>query len=281
MKKYVVSILAISSFLTACSAEKFSGTNTPIAANTGSTKIFQQKSITGFGLRGTKTVVLTYDDGPVHGTTEPLLDLLRAEHIRGTFFMIGAHAAANPTLMRRIQREGHIIANHTEDHISLRRPQFAQNPQELVDQIALAHYAISPYLTPNQKLYFRAPEGDWRPAHAAILNSLPELRQYIGPVYWDEGGELNPAPIRGVPYFVSPEQIQTAADWSCWSHHVDVRTCAIGYLREITAKQGGVVLMHTVDIRSVQMSQIIIRELKRQGYTFRSLDDLTILNQFE
>jgi peptidoglycan-N-acetylglucosamine deacetylase len=209
MKKYVVSILTISSLLTACSPEKFSTGSTPIVASGTSEKVFQQKSITGFGLRGTKQVVLTYDDGPVHGTTEPLLDLLRDEHIRGTFFMIGQHASANPVLMRRIQREGHIIANHTEDHISLRRPEFAQNPQELVNEIALAHYAISPYLTPNQKLYFRAPEGDWRPAHAAILNSLPELRPYIGPVYWDEGGELNPAPQRGVPYFVSPEHARS------------------------------------------------------------------------
>ena len=279
MKIQILSLLTISSLLAACAAQGPSGG--AIAAGGNSDKIFQEKSINHFGLHGTKKVVLTYDDGPVAGTTDPLLDLLKAEGIRGTFFMIGKHASANPALMKRIQREGHIIANHTEDHVSLRGAQFQNDPQSLVNEIALAHYAISPYLTPNQKLYFRAPQGDWRPEHAAILNSLAPLRAYIGPVYWDEGGELNPAPQRGVPYSVGPDQIQTAADWSCWSHHVDVRTCAIGYLREITSKQGGVVLMHTIDIRSVQMSKIIIAELKRQGYQFLSLDDLNILNQYE
>src|SRR6195256_6435218 len=54
-----------------------------------------------------KEVVLTFDDGPWPGTTERILDALRQECVRATFFLIGRNAQARPALARRGLAEGH------------------------------------------------------------------------------------------------------------------------------------------------------------------------------
>ena len=45
--------------------------------------------------------------------------MLRHEHVKAIFFPIGSWAEANPGLVRRIGREGHLIGDHTHDHVDL------------------------------------------------------------------------------------------------------------------------------------------------------------------
>ena len=64
-------------------------------------------------------VVLTFDDGPLPATTGKVLDALKAQCVKATFFLIGQHAAANPQLVKRQVREGHTVAHHTWSHPSI------------------------------------------------------------------------------------------------------------------------------------------------------------------
>jgi peptidoglycan/xylan/chitin deacetylase (PgdA/CDA1 family) len=59
---------------------------------------------------------LTFDDGPMPGATEVILDHLKAAGAPATIFVIGRYAEANPDLIRRMYAEGHTIANHTWEH---------------------------------------------------------------------------------------------------------------------------------------------------------------------
>jgi len=61
---------------------------------------------------------LTFDDGP-SDWTEPVLEVLREYSIRATFFVIGHEAHRRPELVQAAARDGHEIANHTEDHAAL------------------------------------------------------------------------------------------------------------------------------------------------------------------
>jgi peptidoglycan-N-acetylglucosamine deacetylase len=61
-------------------------------------------------------VILTLDDGPLPGPTTRVLDVLRAEGVRATFFLIGRNAAASPELVRRMVGEGHTVAHHSQTH---------------------------------------------------------------------------------------------------------------------------------------------------------------------
>lgn len=65
-------------------------------------------------------VVLTFDDGPMPGRTEKVLDALAAECVKATFFMIGRNAAAAPALAARVAREGHTIGYHSMTHPIMR-----------------------------------------------------------------------------------------------------------------------------------------------------------------
>jgi peptidoglycan-N-acetylglucosamine deacetylase len=61
-------------------------------------------------------IALTFDDGPVPGKTERLLDLLKEHQIKAAFFCIGKRIAENPELVKRIHEEGHLIGNHSYFH---------------------------------------------------------------------------------------------------------------------------------------------------------------------
>ena len=64
-----------------------------------------------------KVAYLTFDDGPSKSVTPMLLDLLKQENIKVTFFVLGSRAELNPDLIRREYNEGHYIANHGYSHI--------------------------------------------------------------------------------------------------------------------------------------------------------------------
>lgn len=66
-----------------------------------------------------KEIVMTFDDGPMPGSTPQILDILGRDCIRATFFMIGHRAAANPQLVIRARDGGHTLGSHSFSHKDL------------------------------------------------------------------------------------------------------------------------------------------------------------------
>ncbi len=64
---------------------------------------------------GTKTLVLTFDDGPSEYTPR-LLQVLAQHHVPATFFVLGEKAMAMPELVRAITEGGHDVASHGWSH---------------------------------------------------------------------------------------------------------------------------------------------------------------------
>ena len=67
---------------------------------------------------GTKQCALTFDDGPSAATAE-VLDILAAEGVPATFFVLGANAERHPQIVRRARDEGHAVGIHGMDHAKL------------------------------------------------------------------------------------------------------------------------------------------------------------------
>lgn len=65
-----------------------------------------------------KEVVLTFDDGPLPPYSDQILDILAAQCVRATYFLVGSMARAFPATVRRIYEAGHTIGTHSEDHPS-------------------------------------------------------------------------------------------------------------------------------------------------------------------
>ncbi len=66
-----------------------------------------------------KEIALTIDDGPHTPTGDQLLDILKSEKIKATFFVVGKKMKQRPDLIKRMVAEGHEVANHTQDHLRL------------------------------------------------------------------------------------------------------------------------------------------------------------------
>ena len=78
--------------------------------------LFQQRNIFQSGLRSTHTIALTFDDGP-NVRTGDVLDALKELNVKATFFIVGSQAHRHPEILRRIAREGHLLANHSGTQI--------------------------------------------------------------------------------------------------------------------------------------------------------------------
>ena len=65
------------------------------------------------------SVALTFDDGPSETFTPQVLDILARYNVKATFFLVGREAEASPALVQRMVAEGHVVGNHTWDHVDL------------------------------------------------------------------------------------------------------------------------------------------------------------------
>jgi peptidoglycan/xylan/chitin deacetylase (PgdA/CDA1 family) len=224
---------------------------------------FARKNITRLH-QGLNEIILTFDDGPTPLVTDKVLDILGKHNIKATFFVLGSKAKANPLIMKRIFDEGHIVANHSLTHPNLTETQFTSSNETLRKEVFGAHAIIVPYMANAKHFYFRAPGGAWKNSLAEYLNTDPIGEQYVGPIFWDIGGDL----IQEKGKWIK------TADWACWSKKLSIKDCLSGYINEAKETKGGVVLMHDLRTQSAELLDQMIPTLIDSGYSFKTLDDI-------
>ncbi len=119
-----------------------------------------------------KCVALTFDDGPHPVFTERLLDGLKERGVKATFFVVGRNIPGNEELIRRMDEEGHLIGNHTYDHVKIS----GLSGQEACEQIEKTNRLIR-RLTGSDAEFVRPPFGEW--------NKEMEYSFVMIPVLWD------------------------------------------------------------------------------------------------
>ncbi|QKG84429.1 polysaccharide deacetylase family protein [Kroppenstedtia pulmonis] len=92
----------------------------------------KEQTVVYRGPRHTKQVALTFDDGPDQEYTKKILNILREEKVPATFFVVGNMARNNPEMLKRIDEEGHVLANHSWNHPYLPRLSDKKLDQELM-----------------------------------------------------------------------------------------------------------------------------------------------------
>ena len=115
-----------------------------------------------------KAITLTFDDGPDPETTPLILDILKKKDVRATFFVIGKKAEKYPELLRRIDEEGHIVANHSYSHHYMIAFFSKEKLKKDLDQCTSI---ISGILGKTPK-FFRPPFGVTNPRYASVLHDL-------------------------------------------------------------------------------------------------------------
>lgn len=108
-----------------------------------------------------QTIYLTFDDGPILGVTDWVLDELKKYNAKATFFCIGKNIKKNPKLFQRIVTEGHSIGNHTNNHMN----GWETKPEKYLQNIKKAEKQIQEHLPEGfqekyvSKKSFRPPYG--------------------------------------------------------------------------------------------------------------------------
>lgn len=179
-------------------------------------------------------VVLTFDDGPMPGKTPAILRALDAHGVKATFLMVGQIARSHPGLVREVAARGHTIGNHTEDHANLATISF----DSAVQRIERGRASIAAALVPtgfSVAPFFRFP----------YLADTSSLRRHLAL----QGVIVIDPTVDSKDYFVSsPEQ---------------VRSRTISMLRQ---KGSGIVLLHDIHRRTVDMLPALLDELKANGF---------------
>ncbi len=119
------------------------------------------------GIRGSKQVALTYDDGPNDPHTLHLLDVLAKNNVRATFFMIGRFVHERPDIALAVAQAGHTVGNHTFNHPLLTFKSAAETRAQLLD----CQQALQDAIGDHSNL-FRPPFGGRRPATLRVARQL-------------------------------------------------------------------------------------------------------------
>ena len=100
------------------------------------------------------TVYLTFDDGPVDGVTDKILDILKEYDVKATFFTLGSYVKKEPELTKRAYDEGHTIASHSYTH----RKEMFSSIQKFKDELINTNEVIKE-VTGEDTKHFRVPYG--------------------------------------------------------------------------------------------------------------------------
>lgn len=122
-------------------------------------------------------VALTFDDGPSIYTPE-LLDILKKEDVKATFFVLGKSASVQKNILKRIATEGHNIGNHSYDHKDFRKI----SESEARKQISLTDEIIKE-ITGEKPKYFRFPYGAHTKENLAMVGR-PVMMWSVDPLDW-------------------------------------------------------------------------------------------------
>ena len=125
-----------------------------------------------------KRVALTFDDGPHPSNTVLLLDGLRERNVKATFFLIGRNIPGNEAVVRRIYEEGHLIGNHTYDHVDLT----GMGKEEACRQ-ALETSRLVQEITGQGTEFIRAPFGAWNKELEACTGMI-HVKWSVDPLDW-------------------------------------------------------------------------------------------------
>jgi peptidoglycan/xylan/chitin deacetylase (PgdA/CDA1 family) len=186
-----------------------------------------------------KVIALTIDDGPWPKTTAEMLDILKQNHVKATFFWVGSALQENPEIAKRVVAEGHAIGNHTWHHW-YRKMDEATAKSEIEKTNELI------YKTTGVKTSFFRPPG----------------------------GYLN----NGLAAYAKSQK-NSVVMWSVTSADTDPRAKYQVFVKNVIrdAKPGAIVLMHDGGgnrYRTVKALPEIISGLKQQGYRFVTVPEL-------
>lgn len=199
-----------------------------------------------------KIAYLTFDDGPTLRATPKVLEILKEEDVKVTFFVIGKYVEKHPELVKQAYEEGHYIANHGYDHSNKK---LYASSESFINEVKNTDIAIGKALDIEHYCshIFRFPNGFMSPNNKSKKKEAVKLLTSMNYTY---------------------------VDWNCLNNDSVKKYSKTQLLNNLkkSAKNKGtlIVLMH--DTSDVNDTPSVLKEsiqyLKSQGYEFKNFYDL-------
>ena len=199
-----------------------------------------------------KRVFLTFDDGPSKSVTIPILDILKENNVKATFFVLGSNAERYPEIVKRAYQEGHYIANHSFTHVYAN---IYASPQNVLDEYNRTEIAIKNAIgnqNYNSRL-FRFPGGTSGGKYANTKKDAVNLLNQNNVAHLDWNAlTADAAGLENVDEMLK---------------YVE---------KTIGNKNSVVILMHDTGIKkgTSELLPRLIQMLKEKGYVFENIYDL-------
>ena len=226
------------------------------------------------GNRNEKKLALTFDGGYLDNTTAEILDILKNENVRATFFLTGIYLRKYPEMVKRIVKENHVVGNHTWSHPHLTT--FAQNGKhetltnvtpEMIQQELLRTADLFQVITGEKmSILWRAPYGEHN-REIRVWAAAAGFRHVGWTVgrNWEEGMDsMDWVADKNSPAYHTAEEIAE-------------KIIAFGKGKKQEAN-GAVILMHLGTERQDDYPHLklpeIIDDFKNRGYQFVTIPEL-------
>lgn len=190
-----------------------------------------------------KVMYLTFDEGyEYNNNTAKILDTLKAKGVKAAFFVTGAYVKSNLDLVNRMANEGHLVCNHSVNHLN--QVEAIKNPKKLEDDIAGLQTLYKEKTGNNLASFLRPPEGVYSERTLKFINDMG-----YRPVFWSFAYK----------------------DW-LRDNQPDKKFA----IEKITGQfhPGSVLLLHAVSDTNAEILGDIIDQAVNMGYRFGSLYEL-------
>ena len=183
-------------------------------------------------------IYLTFDCGYEAGYTEKILEVLKQNDVKATFFITGHYLNSEPDLVKRMIDEGHTIGNHTADHICM--PESSE--EQIKEDVMELHTALYEKFGYEMK-YLRPPRGEYSEKSIAYTNTLGYTTVMWSFAYddWDRNKQ-------GREEYGKQKILENVHN-------------------------GEVMLLHSTSKDNSNILDYCIKEIKNMGYEFKSLDE--------
>ena len=188
-----------------------------------------------------KVLYLTFDAGYENGCTEKILDVLQKQNVKAAFFLVGNYIEKNADLVRRMAKEGHIVANHTMHHPDMSKlSDKAAFSKELTDLEALYKETTGQ----DMPKYYRPPQGIYSEENLKMAKELGYKTVFWSLAYVDWNNDRQPT-------------AETAFSKLLPRTH-----------------NGAVVLLHSTSATNAEILDELLTKWKDMGYRFATLEEL-------
>ena len=199
-----------------------------------------------------KVAYLTFDDGPSNNTHQ-ILDILKQNNIKATFFVLGSQVEIFPETTNRIYNEGHYIANHGYSH---KYSEIYQSPEQVLNEFNQCNQIVAKTINvPEYNSHlFRFPGGSVGGKYAELKKQAITLLEQNDILHIDWNS------LTGDSEKVNPTE-----------------EYLMDNLQKTTeGKNSLVILMHDAQAKKItsETLQKVIEYLQQQGYSFESFYDI-------